>query len=413
MLGYILDARCIINLAIDEIILVAHAVLGDVDGLVVRIIPGNALQLVVHAHRINRPVPISSRHLRVANPCAYALQGKYRGTLLTGGVVVNHALTVMGLQEVAGIIIHAQEVNLLRSLLKFLKILRIGYQLAAVLLKNLIDESHSLIIIAAVEAGIQHEAVGHSIIQVSCMNVLRLVGHGHLALQGVDNANLPRQVHGLVEIYGLGVCHHHDVHHLDGGRHIELLVRREVACNVAVLRNGPRLVEGCPLLYPVTEILEADFRIIHKVINQVTVQPMAVVEERQRRIEVMQGYERLNPLLDALVNQVVVVVNACLIDGTLALRQDAGPGDGNADAVYPEIMGQLQILLVLVIEIAGRVCREAAARAVHVVIPGTWASAIFPGSTFHLISSSGSTEDEVLRELRKCCHVVLPPIKLF
>ena len=173
------------------------------------------------------------------------------------------------------------------------------------------------------------------------MHILWLVGNGHLALQGVDNTDFSWQIHGFVEIQGLGMGHHHNMHHLNGSWHIELLVWWEVACNVAILWNGPRLIEGCPFLYSVTEVLKADFGVVYEVVNQISVEPVTIVEEWQRSVKMMESYERLYPLLDTLVNQVIIIINTCLVDSALALWQDAGPRNGNPDAVDAKVMGQL------------------------------------------------------------------------
>ena len=68
---------------------------------------------------------------------------------------------------------------------------------------------------------------------------------------------------------------------------------------------------------------------------------MAIVEEWQRCIKMMESYKRLYPLLNTLVNQVIVIINTSLIDFALALWQDAGPGNGNPDTVDAEVVGQL------------------------------------------------------------------------
>ena len=58
MLTHVVDARGVVDKAILEVVLIAHAVLGDVDLLVVGVIVLNAQQQVVEALGIDDPVPI-------------------------------------------------------------------------------------------------------------------------------------------------------------------------------------------------------------------------------------------------------------------------------------------------------------------------------------------------------------------
>ena len=58
MLTHVVDARGVVDKAVLKVVLIAHAVLGDVDLLVVGVIVLNAEQQVVEALGIDNPVPI-------------------------------------------------------------------------------------------------------------------------------------------------------------------------------------------------------------------------------------------------------------------------------------------------------------------------------------------------------------------
>ena len=58
MLAHVIDARGVVDKAVLKVVLIAHAVLGDVDLLVVGVIVLNAEQQVVEALGIDDPVPV-------------------------------------------------------------------------------------------------------------------------------------------------------------------------------------------------------------------------------------------------------------------------------------------------------------------------------------------------------------------
>ena len=58
MLAHVVDARGVVDKAVLEVVLIAHAVLGDVNLLVVGVIVLNAEQQIVQALGIDNPVPI-------------------------------------------------------------------------------------------------------------------------------------------------------------------------------------------------------------------------------------------------------------------------------------------------------------------------------------------------------------------
>ena len=239
------------------------------------------------------------------------------------------------------------------------------------------------------------------------MDVFRRRRDGLLALQRVHDADAARQAHGFIHVHGLRMGDHEVMLDLDGLADLERLVRREVARDVTVLRDGPGLVERGPFAHAVAVVLEADLCKVQEGVNRRTVQPVAVLEERQRRVEMMQRDERLDALGDALVDELVIVGDALLVHGADAIRDDARPGNGDADAVDAEGLAEAQILLVLMIEVAGRVAVIAAPGAVQILIPGAGAAAILRRRTLDLIGRRGAAEDKALRKIFRCHSALL------
>lgn len=185
--------------------------------------------------------------------------------------------------------------------------------------------SARLRVVAAVEAGVEHETVAHRVVEIARVAVLQHVRDGYLALERVHDADLARQVHRLVEMERPCVRHHEVVLDLDGAAELERMMRREIARDVAVLRDGPRLVERRPFLHAVTERLEADARVIHEMVDERAALPAARMKIHERRIEMMQRHERLDAVRDAGIDELVIVVNTLLVHTSFALGQDARP----------------------------------------------------------------------------------------
>ena len=239
------------------------------------------------------------------------------------------------------------------------------------------------------------------------MAVFRRVRDGHFAFERVDDADLARKAHRLVEVQRFRVRDHEVMLDLDGLRHLECLVRREVARDVAVLRNRPRLIECRPALDAVAERLKADFRVIDEMRDDRAVQPAALMEIAERRVEMVQRHERFDAMREAGVDELVVVVDAFLVDLALALRQDARPRNRDADAVDAEFLAEREIFGIFMIEIARGVGREAAARTFHILIPRAGAAAVLRRRALDLIGRRRAAEDEVVGKLvRGLCHLI-------
>ena len=101
MLAHVVDTRGVVDKAVLEVVLIAHAVLGDVDLLVVGVIVLNAQQQVVEALGIDDPVPIGGGYAFAHACLAYALEEPARGALVAGAIVVDVVFALGGTQELA------------------------------------------------------------------------------------------------------------------------------------------------------------------------------------------------------------------------------------------------------------------------------------------------------------------------
>ena len=84
----------------------------------------------------------------------------------------------------------------------------------------------------------------------------------------------------------------------------------EGALDVGVGGVRPDLVKGEPIGHLVGVLLKAEGGKVHKGVDGLAVEEVALLKEGQRRIEVMQRDERLNMVLMAFGEEVVVELDA-------------------------------------------------------------------------------------------------------
>ena len=74
----------------------------------------------------------------------------------------------------------------------------------------------------------------------------------------------------------------------------------------------------------------------------------------QRHLEVAEGDDRLDAVLVALVEEIVVELQAGFVGGRLvAVGEDAGPGDGGAEALEAHLGKEGDVLFVVVVKVDG------------------------------------------------------------
>ena len=197
----------------------------------------------------------------------------------------------------------------------------------------------------------------------------------------------------------LGVSEHHVVLALEGLGQMRLNTAGEGALDVGVGRVGPDLVKGEPVGHLVGVLLKAEGGKVHKGVDGFAVEEVALLKEGERRIEVVQRDERLDVVLVALGEEVVVELHALGVDLAGAVGEDAAPGDGEANAVDAELLAQLQIDGVLVVEVGSGIGGEAAL-GLQEVVPGNLTLTVGAGLAFYLVGSGGAAKDKALGKLR-------------
>ena len=93
-------------------------------------------------------------------------------------------------------------------------------------------------------------------------------------------------------------------------------------CNLHIL-----LVDREPVFYPIAEAFKADPRVMLECIDSFTALPAPkLFFDPERHVIVIQGDNRFNPMIDELVNQLVVEGDALFVDLAVGRRDDARPG---------------------------------------------------------------------------------------
>src|SRR5512133_369937 len=125
--------------------------------------------------------------------------------------------------------------------------------------------------------------------------------------------------------------------------------------------NDAGLVVRRPVADPVAQPADDCLRVFDKGLRGRTNRPAPGVLERLRRIPVEQRRERLDAGCEQLVDQEVVEVESCRIERPASLREDTGPGDGEAEGVESELPHEGDVLGPAVVEVAGDLSGIAAA----------------------------------------------------
>ncbi|MNT26983.1 hypothetical protein D3C72_1625890 [compost metagenome] len=131
----------------------------------------------------------------------------------------------------------------------------------------------------------------------------------------------------MIQRHHPGLSHQHMV---------ALLIQYSPGWQLTALRraNGARmqdhgvlLVDGQPILYPVTECVKQHFGIIDKGIDGGAVRPTALLLKHIRQIEVIERYHRFYAMAQQFINQLAIKIQPCGVDLTGPLRQHSRPGN--------------------------------------------------------------------------------------
>ena len=361
MLTHIVDARGVIDKAVLEVVLIAHAVLGDVDLFIVGVIVLNAEQQVVQALGIDDPVPIGGGYAFAHACLAHALEEPARGALVAGAIVVDVVFALGGTQELALVGVDAQAIVVGERGGQRGDVLVADVELAAGDMGQLGRSLHGVGGIVAAEGGVEYPAVVDDVGHASCLAVGSVVGvEGILGLQVLDNADLALKATLMEGDDSLGVGHHHVVHELEGLVQAVLLAVRPVADDKAALGGRGNLVKGKPVL-DLGELGKAELGVLDKGVDRRARQEAfaAVLVKGLGRIEVIERDIGDNAGIVAGGKELVIESDALGVNLTSAVGEDAAPSDGDANAVNAKALAQVDIDRIFVVEVACRIGGEA------------------------------------------------------
>ena len=400
MLLDVVDARLVVHKAVFVEVLVAHAVLGNEDLLVVGVALLNVDEQIEQTLGIDDPVPVGGGDARLVHVLANALNAPAAGALLARTVVVQVVLAIVGLQEAALVVVNAQVVVVERGFAHNLEVLVQDLDGAARDGGQAVGALEGVGRVVAAEGGVEQKLVLQHVLVVGGFDVGGVVFVERvLELQRLNDADLALKTAVVEGQHGLGVGEHHVVLALEGLGKMRLDATGEGALDVGVGGVGPDLVKGEPVGHLVGVLLKAEGGKVHKGIDGLAVEEVALLKEGQRRIEVMQRDKRLNVVLVALGEEIVIELHTLGVDFAGAVGEDAAPGDGEANAVDAELLAQLQIDGVLVVEVRSGIGGEAPL-GLQEVVPGDFALTVSAGLALYLVGSSGAAKDKVLGKLR-------------
>ena len=332
---------------------------------------------------------------------ANALNAPAASALLARTVVVQVVLAVVSLQEAALVVVNAQVVVVERGLAHDLEILVQDLDGVARDGRQAVGALEGVGRVVAAEGGVEQELVLQHVLVVGGLDVGGVVlVERILELQRLDDADFALKTAVVESQHGLGVGEHHVVLALEGLGQMSFDATGEGALDVGVGGVGPDLVKGEPVGHLVGVLLKAEGGKVHKGVDGLAVEEIALLKEGQRRVKVMQRDKRLNMVLMAFGEEVVVELDTLGVDFAGTVGEDAAPGDGEADAVDTELLAQLQVDGVLVVEVRSGIGGEAPL-GLQEVVPGNLALTVGAGLALYLVGSGGAAKDKVLGKLRR------------
>ena len=128
-----------------------------------------------------------------------------------------------------------------------------------------------------------------------------------------------------------------------------------LAEDVSAIHDYAWLVEGDPVLDPVTQAREHDGRIFGEPIRHRGVGPAAQVLQVAGQIPVVQSHIWRNVRFEQCIDEAVVEVETRLVDASPALRQHPRPCRGHAIALDAQALHKRNVLWITAIVLAGQV----------------------------------------------------------
>ena len=133
------------------------------------------------------------------------------------------------------------------------------------------------------------------------------------------------------------------------------VVEHKASAGKGKMQQHIDLVEGKPVFHLALVAVKQDAAVVHIGVHHAAVLPAAVLfDEGNGGVEVADGHQRFDAVLMALIKQVFVVLQAFFVGHSIiAVRQDAGPCDGQAVALEAHLRKEGDILFIMVVHIDG------------------------------------------------------------
>ena len=273
------------------------------------------------------------------------------------------------------------------------------------------EVGHDLVVIDAVDRHIEVEPVADGGEEVGGGDVLRLAGSGVDGRDVGGGADLAAGDHLMAEGHGPGLGQHHIVVLL-----VEFLQHVVDAGGVEGADGGADegehvlFVDGEPKLCPVAEIFKHDLREIDKGVGRLGVAPAALFLEGRRQVEVVHRHQRLDAVFEALVDDVVVVLDALGVNSTCPLGDQPRPGDRKAVGLKAHLGHQRDVFLVMVV-LVGRDLEIGGALGDLLDVLDRRALAVFEGRALDLVGGRRRAPEEIGGEVFvEFCHKFVPPV---
>ena len=179
--------------------------------------------------------------------------------------------------------------------------------------------------IGAKDGGVEEQTVAH-LVPVHGGKVV--LGRGAGRIDGGDvrrGSNPDVRAHLVAHDHGLCLRHQHVVVGLPHAALVLVLVALEQHHHVL-------LIDGEEVLDLGAVLREADLAVLKEVVDALARGPAAVlVLQALRQVKVVQRHDRLDAVLVALVDDVVIVLDAQRVGLACPLRKDARPADGETE----------------------------------------------------------------------------------
>lgn len=159
------------------------------------------------------------------------------------------------------------------------------------------------------------------------------------------------------------------------------------------------LIDRKPVVNSISEGTESHPSILHEVVNNVLTEPPAVcVLQIQRHVPVVQRCQRNDIVLNAGIDDIVVMVNRFLVHWTAAKGHDASPCNGEGISLHTQGCNSCNVLLVHVVIVVRYVCGEivdnSVSDSVGHHIPNRGSAALSLDSSLNLIRSTSYSPPE-------------------